>query len=141
MPLSATTPAVATVRGRRQLRLLAAAAAVLAAEALWMLAELGMGLDLRAPATASSPQPADIGAAALAAWGLLALLGRQTDRARTPGRSLRWWCCWARWAGRCWGSGVTAANQAVLVLLHLAVGAVLIPALRRSAASRAGQPA
>ena len=39
------------------------------------------------------------------------------------------------------GSGVTAANRAVLVLLHLAVGAVLIPALRRTAASRAGRPA
>jgi hypothetical protein len=39
------------------------------------------------------------------------------------------------------GSGITAANRAVLVLPHLAVGTVLIPALRRTAASRAGRPA
>ena len=39
------------------------------------------------------------------------------------------------------GSGITAANRAVLVLPHLAVGAVLIPALRRTAASRTGRPA
>jgi hypothetical protein len=43
-----------------------------------------------------------------------------------------------RWRAR---SGITAANRAVLVLLHLAVGAVLIPALRSTVASRAGRPA
>ena len=148
-----TTPAVATAPGRRQLRLLAAAAAVLAAEALWGLAELGFGLDLRAPATASSPQPADIGppvvavgsgAAALAAWGLLALLAlleQLTARARTIWTVTAAVVLVASLGGPLSGSGITAANRAVLVLPHLAVGTVLIPALRRTAASRAGRPA
>jgi hypothetical protein len=43
-----------------------------------------------------------------------------------------------RWRAR---SGITATNRAVLVLLHLAVGAVLIPALQRTAPSRTGRPA
>ena len=44
--------------------------------------------------------------------------------------------------GRCWRarSGITATNRAVL-MLHLAVGAVLIPALQRTAPSRTGRPA
>jgi hypothetical protein len=150
MSLSATTPTVATAGGRRRARLLVAAAAVLAAEALWALAELGFGLDLRAPATALSPQPADIGpvlvavgcgAAALAAWGLLALLERLTARARTIWTIVAVVVLVASLGTPLLGSGVTAANRAVLELLHLAVAAVLIPALRRTAASRAGRPA
>jgi hypothetical protein len=35
------------------------------------------------------------------------------------------------------GTGITAANRAVLVLMHLAVGGVLIPALYRTSPSRA----
>ena len=42
-----------------------------------------------------------------------------------------------RWRAR---SGITATNRAVL-MLHLAVGAVLIPALQRTAPSRTGRPA
>jgi Family of unknown function (DUF6069) len=150
MSLSATTPAVATARGRRQLRLLVAAAAVLAAEAVWGLAELGFGLDLRAPAVGGSSQPADIGplavavasgAAALVAWGLLALLERLTGRARNLWTVTAVVVLLASLGGPLSGTGITTANRAVLVGLHLAVGAVLIPALRRTAASRPGRPA
>jgi hypothetical protein len=150
MSLSATRPTVATAGGRRRARLLAATAAVLAAEALWGLAELGFGLDLQAPAMGGSPQPADIGplvvavgsgAAALAAWGLLPLLERLTGRARSL------WTVTAVVAllgslGRPLSvTGITRPTGAVLVGLHLTVGAVLIPALRRTAASRPGRPA
>jgi hypothetical protein len=81
------------------------------------------------------------GAAALAAWALLALLERLTARARTIWTIVAVVVLVASLGTPLLGSGVTAANRAVLELLHLAVGAVLIPALRRTAASPSGRPA
>jgi hypothetical protein len=80
------------------------------------------------------------GAAALAAWALLALLERLTNRARTLWTVAAVVVLVASLAGPLSGSGITATNRTVLVLLHLTVGAVLILTLRRTAPSRAGQP-
>jgi hypothetical protein len=71
-----------------------------------------------------------------AGWALLALLERLTARTIWTVTALL-----ASLGGPLSRSGITAANRAVLVLPHLAVGAVLIPALRSTAASRAGRPA
>jgi len=126
-------------RGTR--RLATVTGAVLAAEALWVLIELVFGFDLRTPAIEADRGPSDVGfmavavaggAAALAGWGLLALLERITRRAR------RWWPAIAAavlivsLGGPLSGTGITAANRAGLVLLHVTVAAVLIPGLYRT---------
>jgi len=126
-------------RGTR--RLATVTGAVLAAEALWALIDPVFGFDLRTPAFEGAREPSDVsflavavagGAAALAGWGLLALLERTTRRAR------RWWLAIAAvvlivsLGGPLSGTGITAANRAALVGLHVAVAAVLVPGLYRT---------
>ena len=76
---------------RRRARLVAVVAAVGAALVLWAVVELGFGLDLHGPAAGAATEASDVGPAqvltasllaALAGWGLLALLERVTARAR-----------------------------------------------------------
>src|SRR5919199_6904968 len=76
---------------RRRARLLGVVAAVLVAEAVWVLAELVLGIRLQAPAGTAAPEPVDIGplnvalASALLSllgWTVLAGLERLTPRAR-----------------------------------------------------------
>lgn len=68
---------------RRQMRLLGVAAAVLVAEAVWVLAELVLGIRLRAPAGTGYPEPVDLGplnvgfasvVLSLIGWAVLAAL-------------------------------------------------------------------
>jgi hypothetical protein len=125
---------------RRRARLMAVAAAPLAALAIWTLAELAIGIPLRAPegfGASGNIGPLDVVIASallsLAGWGLLALLERVTAHARTV------WVVFAVVAlvlslgTPLSGTGVTAANRFALVLMHLAVGGVLIPAMYRTA--------
>jgi hypothetical protein len=133
--------------GRRTARLMAVAAAVVAALAVWLVAELAFGMELQAPALDGSGKASDISALdvaivatllSLAGWGLLALLERLTAHAR------RAWLIVAPLAlvlslgTPLSGTGVSSANRIVLVLLHLAVGAVLIPALYRTSPGKGG---
>ena len=135
-----------TTIGRRKARLMVVGAAVLAALAIWLVAELAFGIHLQAPAFDNSGQASDVSALdvavvaallSLAGWGLLALLERLTARAR------RVWLIVAPLAlvlslgTPLSGTGVTSANRIVLLLMHLAVGAVLIPALYRTSPRKA----
>jgi hypothetical protein len=136
-----STPAGA----RRKARLMAVTSAVLAALAAWFVVELAFGIDLQAPsfggsASASAITFLDVAMVAtlfsLAGWGVLALLERLTTRAR------RVWLVVAPLAlalslgTPLVGTGVGLTDRLALISLHLVVGAVLIPALARTAPDR-----
>jgi hypothetical protein len=120
-------------------------AATLAAPAVWTVAELAFGIDLRAPAFDRSGTTSDISALdvvvvatllSLAGWALLALLERLTPHARRVWPIVASLALVLSLATPLMGTGVTAANRAVLLLMHLAVGAVLIPTLARTIPGR-----
>lgn len=129
-----TTP-VSHISATRRRRATAALAAVLAPAAIWLVAVPLVGVDLQV-AQPSGRAPAEITlplvlvtalAASLAGWGLLALLERLTPRART---------IWTATAvalvvsfAPLLGPGTPTASRIVLALMHLAVAAILIPAL------------
>ena len=130
-------------------RLLGVAASVLVAEAIWALARFALGIPLQAPAGAGYPEPVDIGALnvavasvglSLVGWGALAVLERLTPHAR------RIWLLAALAAlglslvMPLSGFGASPANRAVLVLMHVAVVAVLIPALYRTSPGHLTHP-
>ena len=125
----------ATGRGGRT-RVLGVGGAVLAAVAVWVLAVPLLGLHLVVRFGNASPQSVGIGfvvaaslIASLAGWGLLVMLERRTTRAR------------AIWTGVAIAvllvslslplvAGTTASTRVALAAMHVAVAAVLIPALR-----------
>jgi ABC-type uncharacterized transport system permease subunit len=129
----------------RWIRPLAVLAAVLAVVAVWVVATRLFGVELRAPSENGSPGPSigvgtaalEAAVAALAGWGLLALLERLTARARPIWVVVAIVALLLSLTGPLGGSGVSAANRAVLVLMHFTVAAVLIPGLLR----RRGGPA
>jgi hypothetical protein len=119
-------------------------AAVLLGEALWVLAELGLGIHLQAPAGTGYPEPVTIGPLTVAltaallpliGWAVLAGLERLTQRAPQIWLGLALLVLLASLAMPLSGTGVSAANRAVLVLMHLVVGGTAITALYRSSAS------
>jgi hypothetical protein len=131
--------------GRRVVRLTAVAAAIASALAIWVIAESALGIDLRAPAFDRSADTLPIRAQdvllvsallSFAGWGFIAVLERLFARAR------RFWLVIAVAAlvlslgTPLAGVGVTLANRLVLMLMHLAVGSVLIPALHWSSPRR-----
>jgi hypothetical protein len=122
------------------------AAAVALAGAIWLVAEFVFGVPLHAPAGNGYPEPVriDLLTVAIAAavlslvgWGLLASLERLTSRAKGI------WLVLALLglAGSLFmplsGTGVSTTNRVLLVTMHLAVAAVLIPVLYRTSRSRA----
>jgi hypothetical protein len=130
---------------RAPARARAVGGSVAAAVAVWALFEIGFGMDLRPPAVQESAMTSDIGpiqvivaagVASLAGWGSLAALERVTAR---PGRvwtAVAVLVLAASLGGPFSGAGIDAADRAVLALLHVTVGAVLIPLLRRTTATR-----
>lgn len=127
-------------------RLMAVVAAVVAALVVWAVARLGLGLDVREPQWSGTAR--DVAAvnivvlsavASAAGWALLAVLERFSARAG------RWWAriaavvAVASLVGPLTVPGITASSRVVLGLLHLVVGAVLIPLLYRSSPSRKEQ--
>jgi hypothetical protein len=126
---------------RRTRRLLTVAGAVVAALAVWAAAKALFGIDVRQPAFTATQSPQELSAAlvvtasavgALAGWGALAILEWRTANPR------RWWIATSATALvlsislPLTGSGVAAADRGVLVAMHIAVAAVLIPFLYRS---------
>ena len=122
--------------------------AVLAPTAIWVLAVPLLGVQLHVPSRPGQPPlqvglPAVVGvslAASLAAWGLLALLERRTRCAGRTWRVAAVAVLAASLAGPL-RPGVATATRIVLVLMHLAVAAVLIPSLARGMTSTPSQPA
>lgn len=111
---------------------------VVAALAVWAVLAPLAGLDLAAMQGSSTIQIGGISVgvasavAGVAGWGLLSLLERRTDRAR------RSWTIVALIVlvlslGSPLASGMDIGAKLGLAALHLTVGAVLIPGLRRTA--------
>ena len=135
---------------RRRTRLLGVAAAVFAAEAVWVLAVLVLGIRLQAPAGTGYPEPVDIGplnvafasvVLSLAGWAVLAAIERLTPHARRIWLVLALVALAASLAMPLSGTAVGAANRAVLVLMHVTVAAVLIPVLHRPSPAPLPHPA
>ena len=138
-------------RGRpvehRGARLIAVAAAVLTALAIWVVAERVLGIDVRAPAFDGSGASLPIRAQdvvlvsallSVAGWGLLAILERLTARARRAWLVIASVALVLSLGTPLAGTGVGAANRLVLLLMHLAVGGVLIPLLYRTSPDARG---
>lgn len=130
---------------RRRARLVAVVAAVGAALALWAVVELALDHDLRGPAFVGNTEALDVGPAqvlvgsllaALAGWGLLAVLERFTARARDLWAVIAVVFMIGSLGGPLSGTGVTTADRWALVGLHLVVGVVLIPLLYRTSPGR-----
>jgi hypothetical protein len=118
-------------------RALSVAGAVVAAVAVWALAVPVLGSHLTIRFGSGAPQTVGVGfivAGSLVGgalgWGLLTLLERRTARARTI------------WTAAAIGvllaslslpliAGTTLSTKVALALMHLAVGGVVIPGLRR----------
>jgi len=128
---------------RRRARFLAVAAVVAAALGLWAVYHLAFGIDLRSPASfgehgiTSAVGPGNAAfvsaLAALAAWGLLAVLERLTSRARRVWLAIALLALALSLGGPLSGTGLTAADRMELLGFHLLVGAVLIPLMYRTA--------
>lgn len=131
----------ATARGRRQARLGAVAVAVLAALVVWAAAVFVLGIDVQEPPRSASQPTRDLAAAnvviasmvaSFAGWGLLAVLERLTARARTIWAIAAAVVAVASLGAPLLTPGITSDTRAVLVVLHLVVGAALIPLLSRT---------
>ena len=114
--------------------------------ALWVVIDPILGVELRSPATGSRASE-EVTAAhvliasgftALLGWGSLALLERVATRAR------RIWAVVATLAlilsltGPLSGSGISAGNRTSLLLMHLAVGVILISGMLRTTSPPVG---
>jgi hypothetical protein len=135
---------ITPVGARRVMRLTGVVAAALAALTVWTIAELAFGIDLQAPAFDGSGKTSAISALdvmvvatllSLAGWALLALLERLTQYVRRVWLIVAPLVLILSLATPLMGSGVTAANRVVLLLVHLAVGTILIPTLARTSPS------
>jgi len=123
-------------------RLAAVAGAMAAAAAVFLIARYAIGLHLHTPGFTPSQQPADlnialvlVSATVASALGIAALALIQ----RTARRPRRTWVITAAivllasLSAPFAGHGITIGNELALVCMHLAVGAVLIPALAATA--------
>lgn len=130
---------------RRKARLLGIVGATVAAVLVFAIAQYALGMDLHTPASGSMPaMPLNPGfvvfvslLASLAGWALLALLERFTSGGRRIWNVIAIAVAVLSLSGPMSGSGITGGNRLVLALMHVAVAAVLIPSLSRTAASRA----
>jgi hypothetical protein len=118
-------------------RALSVAGAAVAAVAVWAIAVAAFGAHLTIRFGSGAPQTVGVGfvvAASLVGgalgWALLAFLERRTARARTIWTVAAVVVLLASLSLPIM-AGVTVSTKVTLALMHLAVGAVLIPGLRR----------
>jgi hypothetical protein len=106
--------------------------------AIWAIARLAFGLEIRTPALDGIPEPTPIGAfdvvvvsgvLAVAAWAFLAVLERLTTRGRKLWAVIAIAALVLSLLTPLSGTGIAADDRAVLLLIHLSVGGVLIPLL------------
>jgi Family of unknown function (DUF6069) len=125
-------------------RLLAVVGAILVTGVLWVVADLILGIHLRAPASGGSPSwdigPQVVAAATVAfslvGWLVLALLERLSSRGHVVWLVIAVLALLASLSLPLSGTGVSGADRAILVLMHLAAGAVLIPSFYRTSPRR-----
>jgi hypothetical protein len=131
--------------GRRIVRLTAVAAAMASALAIWVIAELALGIDLRAPAFDGSAETLPVrvqdvllvsAMLSFAGWGFIAVLEWLTARAGRVFLVIAVAALVLSLGTPLAGLGVTLANRLVLISMHLAVGSVLIPVLYWSSPRR-----
>lgn len=127
-----------TTKAKTQARALGVVGAVSAALAVWAVSGPMLGNDLLVQPGSASPQTVGLGAvvgssliASLLGWALLAVLERFTSRATTVWTAVAIVVLVLSLAGP-FTAGTTTAAIATLALMHLAVGAVLIPSFRHS---------
>jgi Family of unknown function (DUF6069) len=129
-------------------RLLAVVGGILAAEVIWLLATFALGIHVQAPAGNGYPQPVDIGPGtvgitagvlSLLGWGVLALLERFTRRAGGIWLAFSLLALIVSLSMPLSGGGVPAADRAALVLTHVAVAAIIIPAFCRTSRRKVEQ--
>jgi hypothetical protein len=125
-----------------RLRALGVVAATLAAVAVWTLASPVLGAQLIVRFGTGTPQTIGVGLvagasliASLLAWSLLVMLERRTSRARTIWTGVAITVLLVSFSLPA-SAGTTLSTKAALAAMHIAVAAVLIPTLRRSAAAR-----
>lgn len=125
-----TTPSSVKTRAARALGV---AGAVLAAVAVWTVADPVLGIELLVEMD-TEPQPIGVQAvvasslvSGLAGWGLVALLERVTARARRVWTGTALVVLMLSLLGP--PAAVTTAATVALAAMHLAVAVVLIPAL------------
>jgi hypothetical protein len=124
-------------------RLVAVVGAAVGALVVWLIAGLA-DVEVRSPAFGSQASM-EIGAgfvivisllAGLAGWTLLAVLERFTARPRTVWVVIAAVVLLLSLGGPWSGTDITTGSRLTLTLMHLAVGAVLIPLLARTATPR-----
>jgi cell division protein FtsW (lipid II flippase) len=144
-PRSATAPSPARTRPDHRLRALGVVAAVLAPVLIWVVAVPVLGVDLLvSDGRRQSPTQFEVGlgavvtvalGSALLGWGVLALLERFTRHARTVWTVLATVLLVLSLVPLF--GPMSGATRLTLALMHLAVGAALIPAFHRSVRSPA----
>ena len=119
-------------------RILGVAGATLAAVAVWAVEVPLLGIRLQTQFGNAAPQSVGIDAvvlsslaASLAGWGLLAILEKRFARARTIWTGIAIAVLLASFSVPLF-AGTTTTTKVALAMMHLAVGAVLIPTLRRT---------
>lgn len=124
-------------------RILAVVGAVVADALIWLIAHSVLDIDLRTPdgpgsttttALAFPAVPISVAVVSLLGWGLLALLERKSSRGRAVWTGIAVAVLVLSLFAPLFAQGLTAGNRITLVLLHLTVGAILIPAYRRDGA-------
>src|SRR5579871_3795582 len=141
MHTTTTASAVPDIKQSRG-RALCVAGGTLAAALAWIVEVPVLGIHLNVRFGAGHIQTIAVGqvigvavAASLLGWLLLALLERRTPRARLLWTTIALAALGAALALRL-AAATTASAAAGLIVMHLAVGAVVIPALARMARTR-----
>ncbi|MEU7895921.1 DUF6069 family protein [Nonomuraea sp. NPDC049152] len=123
---------------RRRHRAIGVAATVAAAAAVWVVGEPLLGYDLVVKQPGQAPMDLGLDAiavvtlvASLLGWALLAGLERLTDRAAAIWTALALLVLALSFLPL-FGVESSGGSKAILALLHVAVGAVLIPAFWRT---------
>ena len=126
-----------SIAGSNRTRILGVAGAVIAAVAVWAIAVPLLGVQLLVKFGAGAPQSVGIGfvlgaslIGSLAGWGLLVVLERRTSRARTIWTGIAVLAVLASFSLPLF-AGVSTSTKVTLAIMHVAVAAVLIPAMRR----------
>jgi hypothetical protein len=126
----------ATPRHSGRPRLAGVTGAVAAAVGVWLVGRYGAGMQLRTPGFTSMQYSASLAVgfvlvastvASLAGWGVVTLIERVTRRPRRAWITTGLLVTVVSLSAPLSGHGITATERLVLVCMHLAVAAVLIP--------------